>query len=836
MPRSGWLAAGAATGALTASLPLGASLVLVAAVVGAAWLLTGRRRGGRARCVALVLGITAVGFRLAIGSTSLAAVDLAEGTARWTGVVETVGSPREGQLPITLALDVGGVRIAATVPRYPPVQPGDRIAVIGNLAPPDEDTYGAYLRAHALAGSLRGRNIEKLADAEGIGGRLEAVRRASGEALARAMPEPEAGLATGILIGLRDRVDRDIAASFTSSGVSHVVAISGWNIAIVAASITALVRRWPRRPRTLLTLAAIGLYALFAGASPSVLRAALMAAVVLAARESGRAGRAAAALGWAGTLLLVLDPAMISDAGFLLSTVATAGLLVWAEPIAGWMGARAAGRIPGPLCEILGVSLAAQAATLPLVLVLFGRLSLVAPVANLLVVPLVAPAMAAGLVALGGGWLVLLGAPAAFGAVAGLPAWVLLSLMVGVVQACAALPFANVTLDPPLNVVAAGGSGLVLALFGLKRGQAGTRAASLRDQAVVKPDRARGRPPPRRPEKLAIGALSAAIVALGVVVVRTPDGNVHITVMDVGQGDAILIEGNRGGRMLVDGGPDPDRLLVALDGELPPWDRRIDLVVLSHPHEDHVAGLPALLDRYRVGRVVEPGMLGPGPGYRAWAEELALRGVDAGRLASGDSFRLDEIAFSVLWPDPGNVPRAPPDGGTAINNVSIVLLGTYGRERFLLAGDIEEEIDPVLLSRGLPRVDFLKVAHHGSRTSSTDAFLDAVHPSAAVVSVGARNPYGHPSAATLGRLTGRRARVYRTDRDGSVVATLDGSRLTVRPEGRRRAGLKPVVLLASTSTPRLAADLTPRLAADLTPRLAYTCGIPEPRLFGANPA
>src|SRR5207248_5141870 len=138
------------------------------------------------------------------------------------------------------------------------------------------------------------------------------------------------------------------------------------------------------------------------------------------------------------------------------------------------------------------------------------------------------------------------GAPAAFGSVAGLPAWVLLSLVVGVVRACAAVPFANLTLDPPLNVVAAGGSGLVLALFGLKHGRAGPRAASLRDQAVVKPDRARGRPPPRRrPEKLAVAALSAAIVVLGVVVVRLPDGNVHITVMDVGQGDAILLEGNR---------------------------------------------------------------------------------------------------------------------------------------------------------------------------------------------------------------------------------------------------------------------------------------------------
>ncbi len=316
---------------------------------------------------------------------------------------------------------------------------------------------------------------------------------------------------------------------------------------------------------------------------------------------------------------------------------------------------------------------------------------------------------------------------------------------------------------------------------------------------------------PSRPVRLVAAGLAIALVAVVAVAATRPDGRLRITVLDVGQGDAILVDGDRGSRMLIDGGPDPDRLLVALDAHVPPWDRRVDLVVLTHPHEDHVAGLALLLQRYRVRRVVEPGMRGPGPGYRAWTATLAAQGSRSGRLSTGDAFAFDDVAFSVLWPDRDAVPPEPTDTGTGINNVSIVLLGTFGRERFILAGDIEEGIDPILLGRGLPRVDFLKVAHHGSRTSSTDAFLDAVRPRVAAVSVGAKNPYGHPAPATISRLQAHGARVYRTDLDGTVDVTLDGARLSARAEGGR-----PIA--GATGSPAAAA-----IAA--TPVVRYACGI-----------
>jgi competence protein ComEC len=264
-------------------------------------------------------------------------------------------------------------------------------------------------------------------------------------------------------------------------------------------------------------------------------------------------------------------------------------------------------------------------------------------------------------------------------------------------------------------------------------------------------------------------------------------GVARVTVLDVGQGDAILVEGSRGGRLLVDGGPDPDRLLVELDRRIPPWDRRIDVVILSHPHEDHVAGLGLLLDRYQVARLFEPGMRGPGPGYAAWLERVR-GGLAVGRprlsIGAGDRLRVDDIDLRVLWPRRNQVPVEPPDSGTGINNVSVVLLGTVGERRFLLAGDVEEEVDPSLLGARLPPLDLLKVAHHGSRTATTDAFVAAVRPRVAVASAGLGNPYGHPARATLDRLAQAGARVYRTDRDGSVTVAFDAAGMAITTSPR----------------------------------------------------
>jgi DNA internalization-related competence protein ComEC/Rec2 len=553
------------------------------------------------------------------------------------------------------------------------------------------------------------------------------------------------------------------------------------------------------RTRLLLTVGAITAYTIAAGASPSVLRAAVMAGVVLLARGSGRAGRAAPALAWAAAILVVIDPALASDAGFQLSVVATAGLLAWASPLSAWLGRIGAGRMPGWLAESLGVSLAAQAATLPIVLASFGRLSLIAPVVNLAVVPLVPIAMAAGVLALAGGTLVLLGAPAVVGTALGLPAWLALTLIVRIVRFGASVPAASLDLGPEIALPAA-----MLATAGI--GVMAWWRRRPRRAAVVTGLEA------SLPSRPSVAKRSALLVALviatvgsfglaGLAVAERADRATELTVLDVGQGDAILLESARGSRLLVDGGPDPDRLLVALDERIPAWDRRLDVVVLTHPHEDHVAGLAALLERYAVGRVFEPGMHGPGPGWQAWDAELADDAIPRGHLFTGGRLRLDEVGLTVLWPDRGAVPLEPADTGTGINNVSIVLLGEVGRRRFILAGDIEEGIDPILLQRGIPRVDVLKVAHHGSATASTDAFLDAARPAVAVASAGTGNRYGHPAPGTLARLREHGARVYRTDKDGSVAIRIADDGIRVTDAGPRASAMGRTIAARGAAPP-----------------------------------
>jgi competence protein ComEC len=806
-PRSAWLAVGAVAGSLAATAGAPPQLLVVAALglgggAAVARLASGgsgidglgrRETAIRAICVATAVGLVAI--RIVIrGGASDTAMGLPSGSGPWTATVVGRGSPLAGSQRFTAAVDNPEVRVDVTAPRYPDIRPGDRVELSGPIQAPPDGPYGAWLVRSGLAGTLRASGLRQLDTPVTPERAVAILRDASGEALARALPEPQAGLAAGILVGLRERVDRDLATAFTATGLSHIVAISGWNIALVGGLVTTLLARSARRRRAAAVLVTVAAYTVFAGASPSVLRAAVMAGVALTARELGRPGTAVRALGWAITLLLVISPTSVGDAGFQLSAAATAGLLAWATPLSR-AAQRRAPRLPAFIVEGLAISLAAQAATLPISLASFGRVAILSPLLNLAAVPLVPPAMAAGVVAGLGGALAAVGLPVPVVALVGLPAGLILGLLVAIVRLASTFPMVSVTVPPEL------GTGLGVAsaalLVAVVRGPAVVRR--IRPDPKVRPrtgrptesstgtdrgpraarDKARGLTRRAQVALATGGLLAASLIVAGA---TRADGVVHVTFLDVGQGDATLVRTAHDGRILVDGGPDPERLLALLDARLPPWDRRIDLLVATHPHDDHVAGLPLLLRRYRVGRVVTAGFAGRGPGGQAFDAELAARGIQPRRLVTGQAFEFDGVSFQVLWPDENALPAALPDDGAGTNNVSIVLLGEVGGQRFLLTGDAEQDVDLRLLASGQPHVDLLKVAHHGSRTSSSPALLDALTPTVAVISVGARNDYGHPAPATLDRLAARGVRINRTDRNGTVDVALDGTRMAVHAE------------------------------------------------------
>ncbi len=803
LPRSAWLALGAAASAAIAYAGAPIAGALVAGLLAVSGGLAARPTRVGVPLMAGGVGAVLLALRVLLGPAAPPVPPLPSAPGPWAAVVESVGSPRDGDQVARLALQVepGPVLVAATLPSFPTVRAGDTIEVNGRLRPPpDDDGYGEYLRRTGAAGSLDARSLQVIGSAAGLS--LQPAREAAGDALRMALPEPEAGLAAGILVGLRERVDRALAADFATAGVSHVVAISGWNIAIVAGLVGAMLRGRSRRVVAITVGGTITAYVLAAGASPSVVRAAVMAAVVLLARESGRSTRAPAALALAAFSMLAVDPAMIGDAGFRLSVAATAGLLAWGTPLGRWMAGLGGGRVPGWLAEGLGISLAAQAATLPDVLVTFGRLSLVAPVVNLAVVPLVPAAMGAGVVAMTGGAMSMAGLPGGVATLLGLPAWLLLHVIVALVRVGADVPLATVPIPPEAAPAAALTAALLVlgAPLMIRRFRA-SRARQRRHPtaqpvgrhgqttAAPRAQRSTGAGhwpiPASRAGRLLVGVAAVAVALSTLAMADAAGRSTRLVMLDVGQGDAILVESRRGARMLIDGGPDPDRLLVALDELVPPWDRRVDVIVLSHPHEDHVAGLVRVLERYRVGRVFEPGMHGPGPGWAAWDAALQ-HGPPRATLATGARLQLDEISLTAVWPAPG-VPAEPASTGRGINDTSIILLGEANGRRFLLTGDAEDDVDPALVAHGLPAVDVLKVAHHGSATATSAALLAALRPTLALISVGADNDYGHPASSTLGRLRDIGARVLRTDLEGTVEVDLRAHGLRVRTAGARRS-------------------------------------------------
>jgi len=797
LPRPAWLALGVVVAAGTASYepfggdsaPAVALAVASAVALGVASGVAGAagRRGLGNALAAASLGASLVAARLAIGLIVGGAgppesTSLPPGTGPWLSRVES-SHLASGQQIVTIELAESPVRCSAQMSAYPRLIGGDTISWSGGIRALGDGDYERYLAAQGIVASCQATALTILRHDESPAGRLEALRQEAGDALQRVLPEPGGGLAAAILIGLRDRVDRNVAAAFTAAGVSHIVAISGWNIAIVAAVVAALLRgRLARRRRAIVTILAILGYTLFAGASASVVRAAVMAAVAMAAVESGRGSRVMVGLAWAVATMIVVEPATVADVGFQLSAAATAGLVVWAGPLTDWLGARAP-RLPGPLRESLGVSLAAQAATLPIALLTFGRLALIAPLANLVAVPLVPPIMGAGAIAFAAGWASAVGAPTWFTGLLAMPAALLLSALVAIVGAAAAVPGGNQTLPFPANVVAAGAAtGLLWLLHRALAGATRPRGSARARPSLPAP--AHAQVPRLRPRyRWALAGAALLVVLAGSVVDARPDGSIHVIVLDVGQGDSILLEGNRGGRILVDGGPDPTVLITDLDHYVPSWDRRLDAIVLTHPHDDHVAGLVAVVERYRVGRAFESGWPSDTPAYRAWESALAAKGLRSERLATGQTLRLDDATLDVLWPDDGRTRPAYLDqtatDNRKTNDASIVLLGGYEGRRFLLTGDEEEDIDPILLSRGLPAVDMLKAAHHGSATASSDVLLATVQPRVSVVSVGANNRYGHPNPATMARLRAHSSHVARTDQEGTVETTLDRASVTV---------------------------------------------------------
>lgn len=776
----GWLEAAAlAAGGATVAVSFRARRPPLEALLALALLVGGGIRfrvaeGGAAHAELAAL----VGQRATVQGTVLGAPEPRGAHQRLLLAVERAGpAEQDGALrPVTGA-------VLAWFPRYSSYQAGERLQLTGRLAAPERFggfDYPGYLARRGIVGTMAFAEVERLGQGPpGPTERLSAVRRALAEALARALPEPEASVAGGLFYGYQSSLPALLRDAFYATGTVHLLVVSGYNLSLVAGALAAVLSGMIGRRAALLPItAAIATYAAVVGGDPPVLRAAVMVTFGLVAAQLGRPASALGSLGFAAALLTVAEPLLLWEASFHLSFLSMAGVLFLAPPLRALVMsqlerlhsaqvARSAIGAVHAASEIAVTSTAALIATAPVIALHFQRFSVIAPLANLLAQPLVPVAMLATIpVAIAGAV-----APG-IAPLLSFPAWLVLRAFTSVVEAAALVPFAAVSVPPvPGWPVAL----LYLALLLPAAVPPWLRSALTASvqQLVAQRSSWSVRWSVHRSAWLPL-ALAAVAVALWAILLSTEDDR-RLTVhfMDVGQGDAILVEAPSGARLLVDGGPNPELLLARLGRSLPWWDRNLEALVLTHPQADHMNGLIEVARRYQVGLVIEGPATAESEAYRAWEALLAENRTERLRLAAGDRFQFGGVIGEALGPDGLS-------GGND-NDRSLVLRLSYGVVSFLLPGDIEGPGETALLRAGLPLAStVLKVAHHGSATSTGRAFLDRVDPIAAVISVGAGNRFGHPSAEVLQRLEGRA--IYRTDLHGTIVFTTDGRRLWVRTE------------------------------------------------------
>ena len=620
-------------------------------------------------------------------------------------------------------------------------------------------------------------------------------------------------IARAMLLGDRSFLDSQQAESFRETGAFHVLVVAGLHVGVLGAFLfwAGKKLRLPIAARSITTIAALGFYVAIIEDRPPIIRAALMAAIYLLARMLFRRVALLNAVSLAATVILLLRPSEIAQASFQLSFLAAGIIAGIAEPLlertvepyrraldhlgdltrdgsnppkaaefridlratSNWLRTRVPTKLAQycdqivvtpchvglRLWELAVLSIALQIGMLPLMARDFHRVSFIAPVANIPAVLLTSILVPVGFAALifGAIWKTL-------GFVLGRALSFLIEMLTGSIHWFAQLPSSSVRVpSPPITLLV----GFFAASVFL------SAAVLMHKRWTFRID------------------LVAAIVLSALIVIypfrpRLPRGRLEVTVLDVGQGDSIFVAFPDGRTMLVDAGGLPGANYIrgmrpGLDiGEdvVSPflWSyglKRVDTIVVTHPHEDHLAGMFAVLRNFKVGELWV-GRDEDAPAYKNLLAEAKARRASVVHRLRGDRFDWAGVHVNVVWPDSSDPARAR-------NDDSLVLRLEDGKESFLLTGDIERAVERSILANGdALATNFLKVPHHGGKTSSTPPFLDAVHPAIAAISVGEANPFGHPNSDVVERIIAGGARLYRTDRDGAITATTDGQSLDVR--------------------------------------------------------
>lgn len=676
----------------------------------------------------------------------------------------------------------------------------DIIKVTGLIALPESAgnpggfDYRTYLERQGIRAVLMARGTDAVqvigrGTANPVLKTVLALKQKLVKASVTSLPTSQARIMSGIIFGIQGPIDRETRRSFSETGLVHILSVSGLHVGLVLGAIIILLFVLGVSPRLTAPLATPVLisYALMTGFNPAVMRATIMALLLLWGHHLGRDRDWPTTMAAAALVLLLWKPLQIYHPGFQLSFAATWGILYLGPALCTALRNFLKGFSPAvttTVSSMLAVPLAAQLATVPLVAWYYNFISPVSVPANLLAVPLVGLIMILGILAavLGLVWPPLAG-------LANAGTSVLLDLFLWLVNFFQGLPGAVVYLAaPPVLLAAVWYAGLftVVRLHGC------------------------GADVQKRLKGWAVAAAFFSVVLLLIIWPVKGRGELTVHFLDVGQGDCILVQTPEGKNTLIDTGGRPGETGGGGgvgDQVVAPYLRRIgvnriDVLVLTHPHDDHCGGAFFLVKSFPVAlTVIPPGYEEPAgdkksfaggeavsrpgstgnygdetsTGYPALMEEIKALDIPVRTAFSGDKLILERgVEIEILSPEK----LANEMGGDA-NNSSLVLKLTYGCRSFLFTGDIEKEAQEILERRGEElKADVLKVPHHGS-SSVTGKFLKLVKPAEAVISVGAHNTFGHPAQSTLDMLKQAGSRIYRTDLDGAVIVETDGDKIEI---------------------------------------------------------
>ncbi len=732
------------------------------------------------RTTILLLGLCLGGLRLGLAQPKITPEHIAyyrdAGEVQVTGVIVADPDRRHQDTRLhvraeQLRLRDGRVRevhgrVLIYAPPHVSLHYGDRVEVLGRLQDPPVFrgfSYREYLARQNIYAMLRTVEIELLAQhqANPLLEQLLRFRLHAHGRLRSLLPDSAGALLARILLGLRSGISDDVIHAFEVTGTTHIISISGLHLTVTASVVATLTRRFSKKGPgwkkaiLYLSLATIWAYVFLVGAPASVTRAGVMSSLIFVARYEQRRVHGPTSLAAAVLALTLWNPYALWDVGFQLSVGAMVGLILYVPPLTRWttlaieqlVDQEQAEHIVHILSDVLIVTIAVQIATFGIIIGNFESLSLISPLANLLIMPVVPAIMLFGGLALAIG-LVL---PAA-GSVVAWIAWVFLQYALLMVGWLSEIPYASLGLGN-VNPI------LIWAYYGL---------LAIATWVLITPSESRGSA--WEWVKDANPALFAGGIA-GLVLLITygfmqPDGRLHVVFLDAGRGDAVLVITPAGRKVLVDGGADPRSLSTALGKHLPFWDQSLDMVLLTSPDDARLAGLIPVLERYDVGFVGFSPEQGRGAHYTRWLELVGSRPAGSwGSLTAGVSLDLDEdVLLNVLWPDPA-VPGP------------LVLHLIHRDVRILLLGDATVLVEESLVGIYGPDLDsdVLQLPRGGDKSCCGRALLHMVAPDAVIVTPRSSSPL---SSLVMARLM--RTPLYRTDERGTVEVISNGLDVRIR--------------------------------------------------------